>query len=106
MVKKLQVKKEHFAKSLLNTLKSNLGEEFTPEVQEAWIFVFKMLLSNPTSTSTDAEQDPERMLDYIKMLAFLFLTIMAAYVWNSTQAKTFDEMVFTLTKTSNEVIAK
>ena len=47
LVRKLQVKKELFARALLSTLKTNLGEGFTPEVQEAWILVFKMLLSNP-----------------------------------------------------------
>tara|TARA_B110000305_G_C19174476_1_gene508950 strand:- start:148 stop:345 length:198 start_codon:yes stop_codon:yes gene_type:complete len=64
-----------------------------------------MLLSNASSASSEAKEDPERMLDIIKMLAFLFLTIMAASVWLSTQAKTFDEMVFSLSKASNELIA-
>ena len=40
MVKKLQVEKEIFARSMLNTLKSNLGKGYTPEVQEAWIKLF------------------------------------------------------------------
>ena len=109
LVKKLQVKKDHFAKSLLRTLKSSLGDGYTPEVQEAWVFVFKMLLSNVTASASKAkdvngEQDPERMLDLIKMLAFLFLTIIAAYVCLNTQANTFDEMVFSLLKASNEQI--
>ena len=101
MVKKLQVNKDHFVMSLLTTLKSNLGDGYTPEVKEAWMIVFKMLLRNggSSSASIDEEEDPERTLDYIKMTAFLFLTIIAAYVYLNTNwenAKTFDEMVFIL----------